>query len=200
MRALVVAAALVVVAAQVQASAPDLGGVLALAGSRGLAHACPVAPELALTSEHVVGPEFAPFVWEGSGVVGVLGGRGLTVRDLFRDLAFVRPYKSVFPRFYPIAAASPAVGERVWFLGYDFRKREDAMAPRPFDARVVRTRAGHLVMDRAGAPGASGSCVLNERGEVVAIHRGVHGLDNRPLEDGVGYAVGVWAPLLELGK
>lgn len=188
---------------EVAPATPDLSGVIAMVGLMTLAHGCPIAPDEALTNVHVAGIDFdkdaKPYMWEARGVIGLLGGRDLTKRNKFRDLAHVRPYKSEFPMFYPIASKAPEVGEKVWFLGYDWRKRRDAFSPRTFSAEVIRVRAGHLVFYRPGVAGSSGSCVVNAQGEAVAVNQGGHPIDDG-LSEGVGFAVGIWPPLLELGS
>lgn len=177
------------------AAAPDLGGVLALIGKTSMAQACPVAPDKAYTNAHVAVD--APFIWSSGGHQGLLGAPTTTILDKFRDLAVVAPYRSVFPRWYAISQAQPQVGDRVFFVGFDFRKKGDAFAPRVFEAKVIRLVNGHLIYSPSGVPGTSGSCVLNERGEVVAINAG-----GRETEDKaqIGVAVGVWGALLEIGR
>lgn len=182
--------------------APDLSGVLRLMGRYNRAHACPIAPDLAITNAHVVDGstpfrenKLLPHEWATRD-----GAHGLTVPKqaaTFRDLAEIGPYAGEFPRWYPIAANPPQPGDPVWFVGYDMRKKKAAMLERVFAARVVNVVGTYVVMDPSGVPGSSGSCVLNARGEVVAINA-----EMNPLEDGsvVGGAVGVWAGLLDLGK
>ena len=183
----------------VAAPAPDLSGVLALLGGEGsMAQACPIRPDLALTNSHVVGKDYTRYTWESRGRLGLLGSPKTTERDLFRDLARVAPWRdSSFPYWYPIAHDAPKPGDKVVFRGWDFRKRKDAFAPRDFESTVIRVFNGHVVYYPPGVPGTSGSCVLNERGEVVAINA-----FGRELEDAntVGGAVGVWGDLLELGQ
>ena len=60
------------------------------------------------------------------------------------------------------------------------------------EAKVVRIVALHVLFVPSGQPGSSGSCVVNEAGEVVAINEGGYTAD-----DGgdAGLAVGVWGNL-----
>jgi hypothetical protein len=62
---------------------------------------------------------------------------------------------------------------------------------------VIRVRNGHVIYFPPGVPGTSGSCVLNEAGEVVAINTFGRDLDDQSV---VGGGVGVWGDLLELGS
>ena len=184
--------------------AGNLEGVVSLMGERSMAQACPIAPDLALTNGHVVKDQswldgsvsIAPYIWEGSGQTGIVGAPGTTRWDTFRDLAYVTPYKGTFPRWYQIAKDAPKPGDHLRFIGWDFRKRRDAFAPRTFDATVIRVRNGHVIFYPPGVPGTSGSCVLNDRGEVVAVQAFGQPLEDKTTVDG---AVGVWGDLLALG-
>lgn len=183
----------------------DLGGVLSLIGEKNMAQACPVSADRALTNGHVAKEEPVlggepvplPYIWESMGQVGLLGSRETTAWDRFRDLAYVQAYHSTFPRWYPIAKEAPKPGDRVRFIGWDFRKRKDAYGPREFAATVIRVRNAHVIFTPPGVPGTSGSCVLNDRGEVVAINAFGKDLDDT---NTVGGAIGVWGNLLELGQ
>lgn len=174
---------------------PDLSGVLSLMGRESMAHACPISATQALTNVHVV--QDAPYIWEAAGHYGLLGAEATTIRDRFRDLAVVEAWHTQFPRWYVVSQTPPQVGDYVYFLGFDFTKKDKAFAPRAFKARILRIRNAHLILTPPGVPGTSGSCVLNEQGEVVAINQGGKELDDKTV---VGVAVGVWAPLLGLGK
>ena len=176
--------------------APDLSGVLALMGQGSMAQACPIAPDKAITSAHVVG-DYERYMWSALGQQGLLGAPSTTIKDRFRDLAMVAPYRGTFPRSYVLASAAPQPDTRLWFIGYDFRRRRDAFAPRIFEVRVLRVMNGHVVYAPAGVPGTSGSCVLN-----AAAHVDSYDLGGRETEDrgSVGIAVGVWGELLELGR
>lgn len=182
---------------------PDTSAILRLIGRDGLAHACAISPTLALTNVHVVDShpderEYVPLplMWGlPSGEVGVVVPA--LDNDRFRDLARVMPHRGTFPRHYEIAATPPAVGDRVWFIGYDFRNRRDALAERVFEAKVLRNVAGTLVFYPPGTHGSSGSCVLDAVGRVVGV--AYAGL-SIAVQDAVGLAVGVWGDLLRLGR
>ena len=175
---------------------PNLDGVLSLIGLRSLAHACPIGPSKALTNAHVIG-DYDRYVWESLGHVGLLGAPRTTEKDLFRDLGYVAPWRGAFPTWYRVSKDAPKPGDRLWFLGWDFRKRKDAFAPRVFQSEVLRVRNGHVIMTPAGVPGTSGSCVLNQHGEVVAINSAGMELEDKSQ---VGIAVGVWGDLLDIGR
>jgi S1-C subfamily serine protease len=49
----------------------------------------------------------------------------------------------------------------------------------------------------SGKPGSSGSCVVNEWGEVVAINMGGYSTDDG---DEAGLAIGVWGDLARMPK
>lgn len=171
---------------------PNLDGVLRLFSRDSLAHACPISATEALTNAHVANEYF---VWSSRGVSGTLApGHDSS----YRDLSWIKPEgETQFPTWYPIATEAPVEGQRLWFVGYDWRDSGKAFGPRVFSVEVIRVIGGHVAYKPAGVPGSSGSCVLNEKGEVVAINKG--GLD---LEDKsrVGIAVGIWGPWLQIGE
>jgi hypothetical protein len=116
--------------------------------------------------------------------------------DEYRDLAYVSPATAQrFPQWYPIAVVPPKVGDKVYFLGYDFKNPDSAFSPKRFKGAVTRIFNGNLVFDPAGKPGTSGSCILNEKGEVIAINQGGKETDN---QETAGIGVGVWGDWLRL--
>lgn len=177
---------------------PDLSGVLALMGDGGMAQACPIAPDAALTNAHVVGKDYERFIWESRGRIGLLGAPSSTIKDRFRDLARVAPQDgTTFPHWYAVAKEAPKAGDKVRFRGWDFRKRRDAFAARDFDSVVLRVVNGHVIYHPPGVRGTSGSCVLNAGGEVVAVNAFGHSTED---QSEVGGGVGVWGELLDLGQ
>lgn len=180
---------------------PDLSGVLRLvARNHRRAMGCPTAEHTILTNAHVAlsSREFSLegayddlpffFAWatRDDAAKGYTTGR--TQLDRYRDLAVIES-ETPIPHWYPIAAEAPQIGERLFWVGLDWRDRSRAFAERVFSGRLLRISVGHLVIDRAGSPGSSGSCVLNEQGEVVGIHA-----VSAEMESGesVGGAVGIW--------
>lgn len=169
---------------------PDLTGVLRIVGNGPngqmfTAHACPLGSGIALTNTHVTSA--GALQWDAAGASGPLDI--VTLSDRYRDLAAVRPLYGSFPRTYQVAKDPPEVGERLWFVGYDYRKPKDAYKPRVFVVEVVNVFAGIVLYSPTGLRGSSGSCVLNARGEVVAINRGGGDLDDGNV---IGMGIGVW--------
>jgi hypothetical protein len=130
-----------------------------------------------------------PFPWSDG-----LGGFGFLVPSVLeraRDLAQMEPLRAddVFPHPFTVSQSAPKPGDRIWFLGYSWKNKKSAMEPDVIEARITRIVALHLLFTPSGKPGSSGSCVVNEAGEVVAINEGGYSVD-----DGgeVGLAVGVW--------
>lgn len=182
-----------------------LRGSLRLIGRFSAAHACPVEPRVALTNGHVVDPRPfdasvlpVPFAWsDGTGASGFLVPTRLEngwALERGRDLARVQPLQEgdVFPYPLRVAAQAPSPGDRVYLLGFDWRNRKSAMADSVIEARVTRVVALHVIFTPSGLPGSSGSCLVNEAGEVVGINEGGYETDAK---DVAGLAVGVWGSL-----
>lgn len=184
---------------RIEGGRPDTSGILRLMGRFGAAHACPLAADLILTNGHVVDPRpFDPDVptlpyrySDGAGNAGVVAP---VSTERCADLAVmaVRPGGTVKP--YPRASVAPEPGDHVWFIGYDWSSKNKAFAEKVIDAKVLRVVAGHLILDEAGDPGSSGSCVLNAKGEVVAINSFGKQVGVGEEVEGV---VGVWGDWLE---
>jgi hypothetical protein len=98
----------------------------------------------------------------------------------------------VFPHPFTVSQTAPKPGDRIWFLGYSWRNKKTAMEPDVIEARITRIVALHLIFSPSGKPGSSGSCIVNEAGEVVAINEGGYSTDDGS-EAGLG--VGVWSGL-----
>lgn len=177
---------------------PDMTAIAKLMGRFGIGHACPITETMAVTAAHVVDlrpfdPEVTPFpmVWADS------RGREGIANPLFlgknRDLAILTT-EQPFSDYYPLYLYEPHKDMPLYFLGYDLRKRDDAFMPRVFKTRVVSVVGGMVFMRDAGTPGSSGSCVLSEAGEIVAINIGGMTLEDQRT---VGVAVGLW-PLADV--
>ncbi len=173
-------------------AAPNLDGVIRLHGRDSLAHACPLAKDRAITNAHVANSAHVWSVGEVSGVVNAAD-----TASHFRDLAWISPKLGEFPVVYPISQAGPKVGEELFFVGYDWTNQDKALGSRVFKVKVIRSVAGHIAYKPAGAPGSSGSCVLNAKGEVVAVNKGAIELDDKAR---IGVGVAIWGSWLQLGE
>lgn len=174
---------------------PDLSGVIQLSLRNGGGQACPVSATEAYTAAHVVDPR--PLDPESPLMSGMWGNEAGQM-GVFRS---IRAYGAIdlalisgnFPKWYPIATKAPNPGDRVWVVGYDWRRRTDMFAKRVWDHKVLRVVAGEVILEHSTDLGSSGSCVLNESGEAVAIL----GFHMRPENgssdsDDVGGASGLW--------
>jgi len=141
-------------------------------------HACPISADEALTAKHVE----LPVMWaDGNGVRGSLS---LIAKDKRRDIARARS-DVPFGKWFPVATRPPVEGDRVSMVGFDFG---NGMTPRYVTARVVNAGVGGMFSyDKGGGGGSSGSCVLNEAGEVVGINTGF--VENNGRMFGIGVLV-----------
>jgi hypothetical protein len=172
------------------------------------ASACPISERLALTAAHVIDPRpfdrgvpYNPVAFQQGDVIGtftvVRDAAGAELVSRSRDLAYVQSNVPL-AGWYERAVEAPKVGDVVYFHGLDWRSRKAAFALRVWRAVVVHVVAGIVVYDPAGEPGTSGSCVFNERGEVVAVNAAgmlVGSLRDKGFGDQVGLGVGVWQKL-----
>jgi hypothetical protein len=175
---------------------PDLSGMLRLTNGSGLAHACPTSMDRAFTNRHVVqgGTQWIWGTGDGELSHGIAEVEGLASQ--IRDLAVVKPISEMrFPHWYPLAKEAPKVGDKVYFVGYEFKNEKEAFGPKRFTGVVTRLFNGHLIFKSNGQPGSSGSCVLNEAGETVAINQGGRTTENNGQ---AGLGVGVWGNWLTL--
>lgn len=176
---------------------PDVSRIISVVGPRSMAHACPVAPDLALTAGHVaqedrvIGPA-VPKSYRAESAVWA-GYLDAAMASSYEDAGFLRVDKdsAAFPSWYEFQLAPPLPGERLWWIGFDWSKRSRAFERRLFSGRVLRIVAGNIILDTSTPGGSSGSCVLNSAGRVVGTISW-----NKPLDDdsGVGVAVGMWPP------
>ena len=128
-------------------------------------HACPVNGYV-LTASHVLWDRdlktYVPTAWsdgygnEGSAVVS----GGFT----FLDLVSLTTYGGQV-HFLPAGRAE--VGDRVYWYEYDLRTRHNALRARRRFANILRIVAGHYILDDMPIDGASGTCLLNDKGEAV---------------------------------
>jgi S1-C subfamily serine protease len=171
---------------------PNLDGEVRLHGRDSLAHACPLAKDRAITNAHVAN---SAHVWSVGEVSGVVDSADRPSH--FRDLAWVSPKLGQFPVTFQVSQSGPKVGDTLYFVGYDWTSQDKALAPRVFKVKVIRSVAGHIAYKPAGSPGSSGSCVLNEKGEVVAVNKGAIELEDKAR---IGVGVAIWGSWLQLGE
>lgn len=153
----------------------NLDGVMHLVGRYGFGHACP-CDGLILTAAHVAHPLYTrgagykdepiEHAWSDE-----RGGEGFVISQylqLGRDLGFLLA-RTGNPAYYRHAIIEPQIGDTLYWSEYDFSSLGKAFSPVIREGDVLRIFAGHIVVDREPVRGASGSCVFNQSGEVVAI-------------------------------
>jgi hypothetical protein len=67
------------------------------------------------------------------------------------------------------AERAPEPGDDVWWVEYDFGRRDDAFKPRLRKSEVLRVVFGNLILKEEATSGASGGCVYDEKGAVVGL-------------------------------
>ena len=136
-------------------------GPIELIGN-GLGHACAVEGRV-FTARHVVEDFQTGKTYTHRSNYGKM--RIVKIhRD--RDLAEISLEQK--PPSWPLAK-SITPGEKVLWWEYNFNNRRDTGKVNMRDARVIRISADHIFFDRQPIPGASGTCLANEKGEVVGI-------------------------------
>ena len=146
----------------------ELDPTLAISSANGNGgHACPVNGYV-ITAAHVVWDEerktYVRVAWsDGAGSEGL--GEVAAIHPAL-DLVVLQTEGGAI-KFLP--AGQIAVGERVYWFEYDFRTRKNALRARRRFATVLRVVAQHYILDDMPIAGASGSCLLNEQGQVVGL-------------------------------
>ncbi len=143
-------------------------------GNYGVASACAVNGYI-VTAGHVISPfNFVPglygakvnYAWESySGLKGLFVGAG---RSEYRDVGIFYPGDGDAPYMLPLSTSVPEVGDTLRWLAYD-RDGDDFFAPFEVSGEVIRTFAGHIMVDTLPTNGSSGGCVFNDKAEVVGI-------------------------------
>ena len=131
-----------------------------------MGHACPVAGNV-FTAGHVgvyrPTPKEADWPVNYAWSQGSLSGYASTnLVSPSRDLAILSTVGDS-PEFNECASGPPAIGSRVSWFEYDFLTTIERFA------MVEELTAGHIQFDKTPKPGASGSCLFNEDGEVLGI-------------------------------
>ncbi len=152
---------------------PDGGKILRVTGRGGMGHACPIAPDVVLTAAHNIDPE--PY----DATVGLVALRFAAINRSSKgmlipvvvsqaeDLGIMTTEEKL--QFYPIAPKQPEPGDQLWWAAYKLDRQKDAGIPVLHTGRVNAVYAGLIIMDESAIDGSSGSCMLNEKGEVVGI-------------------------------
>jgi hypothetical protein len=70
---------------------------------------------------------------------------------------------------YALLGDEPAIGDRIRWIEYDWRKNESMMRARGRHAKVTGVYAGTVMLDRGVTPGASGGCAYTDDGRVIGL-------------------------------
>lgn len=160
----------------------DVDPSIALITPSGGGHGCPV-DGVVVTAAHVMCEkpgECGRASWSSRGYSGMAEvHRPSTYLDIVILTTYGGPVVDL-PR------GTVEVGDVVFWYEYDFRTRKNALRARRRFANILRIVAEHAVLDEVPVSGGSGSCVLNERGEVVGLITAAFDTDD---EKGAGLVV-----------
>jgi hypothetical protein len=165
----------------------------------GFGHAC-LTTEGDFTARHVAYREMPPMPlglrW--SSADGSVSGWAAPVNlSNFEDLALLALSVSPPYRATQIASGPPSVGDRVWWIEYNWTKKGKAFARKVRFAKVSRIFAGMILFDDVVHSGASGGCLVNDQNEVVGVvFMGQTAEDKKQS----GGAIAIWAPWLDRVK
>jgi V8-like Glu-specific endopeptidase len=161
-----------------------------------MGHACPVTINSAMTAGHVTADTLESgeqvkhyYRGESGSWEGFLDWK---LTSTYEDAGVLAREESSAPFVpYELALRRPAVGEQLWWMGYDWRTGPAALDRRIFTGKVQSVRAGSIVLDVPTPQGSSGSCVLDSSGKVVGvISWGIEQADGKE----VAIAVGLFPP------
>lgn len=164
---------------------PGFNSTLILSLDTSFGSGCAVSPTQALTAFHVTHGE-KELHWRNRLQEG--GIARVQLADAKKDLALVVADGPMNVPFLPIAQHDPRVGEELWVIGL-FKN-----LPTAYHARAVALdpQNGDLILDSMGFPGSSGGCVVNLRGELVAIFSAAEIIPEIRAQRGWTAAVPVW--------
>ena len=188
---------------QAPIQAPSLDGVTTVTGRMGVGHVCPFAPTLAFTAEHISGWHSPSDYWKNAARVPLiteLDGDPVSVleyrADRRRDLSLVKILTPgyTWPRVYKVAQDPPEPGDKIYLRGFDVMEGFEVV---DMEAKVLAVTHGVVYYSDSPGRGSSGSCVLNQDGEIVAINTHLYGIPAAPGRKarrmGAGFLVaGAW--------
>ncbi len=174
-------------------------GVLRVSGPDGVAHACPIelgdGRKIVFSSRHVAlndtgrPPNIADTHWVAwTDDVGGFGFLQPMELSWGRDLSAWAVVTGTISRWYRISPTGVTEGQKLFFLEYNWDSTKQMFADRRRTAKVLRTQAGQIVYTPAGKKGSSGSCLLDENGEVKGINNWYFGPEDNGNPVGVGAA------------
>ena len=186
MKALILALALSLLPVTTSSKAP---GSIPVTFANEFGQVCPIGPQEALTAKHVAflqidkGPNDVASVPLRWGVIGNWNSGTVRGTDYSNVLDIARVQSDTkFPFYYAISYKGLKVGDKVTLNGYDMAHGGRQISIR---TKVSGFASGVVFYDNTPGGGSSGSCVFNEKGEVVAINFGMIVINDKPVQ-GIG--------------
>jgi hypothetical protein len=135
-----------------------------------MGHACAVQGRV-LTAGHIAAPvengqrRPSQYTWTDGNLKGWM--RSVSHSEA-RDIGELDPYLGDTPDYQYLQETPATVDQHVTWYEYSYEPGKVLSTVRR-EAKIERLQAGHIIIDKAPNPGASGSCLFNARNEVVGI-------------------------------
>lgn len=136
---------------------------------RGAAHICPIGDNEALTARHVATIQVSSDPRDLAVSPLRFGKDGIAAANNWSkilDIAHLQTDRKL-PYYFPIAKESAKVDDKVTITGYN---NDKGYLQENKEAKVLNIQAGLLIYNSTPGPGSSGSCVFNEKNEVVGVN------------------------------
>jgi hypothetical protein len=163
---------------QLSPNTPDTWPILEASNKFGSGQVCPVRDPVSnkiwlATAQHLIDPDFIRsdrYYNVRMQIEDRIFDSRIAFVDPVVDLAYLKPPDDLAVPYYEVAAQPARIGDKLWFVGYDWKNADVAFHRDIIESKMTMFTAGKIVYKPGGEGGSSGSCILNEAGEVVGIN------------------------------